>query len=159
LHNFELPAAHREFFEDLGNQMEQAAFSPDGRWLAAAGQKRLGVWSLTTKVPGRVVEAPPMARLDFTLDGAGLFGSGLRGECLNWRVPAEGDPAMPQLQPLPVRETNGFNSVCLVSNEVIWTGPKGSRIQSLERAATNSPLVQTSSGLSGASADGRWLGI
>jgi serine/threonine protein kinase/WD40 repeat protein len=159
LHDFERPAAHREFFEDLGNRVEQAAFSPDGRWLAAAGQKRLGVWSLTTKDPGRVVETPLMARLDFTLDGTGLFGSGLRGECLHWRVPAEGDPAVPQLQSLPVIETKGFNSVCVVSNRVIWTGPKGSCIQSLDDAAADAPLIQTSAGLSGASADGRWLGI
>src|SRR5438477_515245 len=69
LHAFELPAAHREFFEDLGNKMQQAAFSPDGRWLAAAGKKGLGLWSLTTTDPGRVIEAPPMARLDFTSDG------------------------------------------------------------------------------------------
>jgi serine/threonine protein kinase/WD40 repeat protein len=159
LHDFELPAAHREFFEDLGNRMEQAAFSPDGRWLAAAGQKRLGLWSLTTKDPGRVIEAPLMARLDFAPDGAGLFGSGLGGECLQWRIPARGEPAVPQLQPLSVRETKGFNSVCVVSNRVIWTGPKGSRIQFLDGAAANAPLIQTSSGLSGVSADGRWLGI
>jgi WD40 repeat protein len=159
LHNFEPPAAHREFFEDLGNRMEQAAFSPDGRWLAAAGQKRLGLWNLTTKDPGRFSKVPPMARLDFAPDGTGLFGSSLGGECLQWRIFARGEPAVAQLQPLPVRETKGFNSVCVVSNRIIWTGPKGSRIQFLDGAAGDAPLIQTSSGLSGASADGRWLGI
>jgi WD40 repeat protein len=159
LHAFEPPAAHRQFFEDLGIRMEEAAFSPDGRWLAAAGQKRLGLWSLTTKDPGRVIETPLMARLDFTPDGAGLFGSGLGGECLQWRIPAGGEPAVPQLQPLQVRETKGFNSVCVVSNQVIWTGPKGSRIQSLDGAAADAPWAQTSSGLNGVSADGQWLGI
>src|SRR5947207_1314017 len=82
LHAFELPAAHREFFEDLGNKMQQAAFSPDGRWLAAAGKKGLGLWSLTTTDPGRVIEAPPMARLGFPSAGGALCGSGLAGKCL-----------------------------------------------------------------------------
>jgi WD40 repeat protein len=159
LHAFEPPAVHRQFFEDLGIRMEQAAFSPDSRWLAAAGRKRLGLWSLITKDPGRVIEAPLIARLDFTPDSAALFGSGLLGECLRWRIPARGEPAVPQLQPLPVPEAKGFNSVCLVSNRVIWTGPKGSRIQSLDGAAADAPLIQTASGLNGASADGQWLGI
>jgi serine/threonine protein kinase/WD40 repeat protein len=159
LHEFELPAAHREFTEDLGNRMEQAAFSPDGRWLAASGQKRLGVWSLNTKDPGRVVEAPPLAGLDFSPDGEVLFGSGLDGECLEWRVASQGDLAVPELHPIPVREGKGFNSVCVFSNGVIWTGPKGSRIQSLDGAVDDGPWIQTSSGLSGVSADGRWLGI
>ena len=49
LYAFERPAAHREFAEDLGTDLDHVAFSSDGRWLAASGNWRMGVWDLTAK--------------------------------------------------------------------------------------------------------------
>lgn len=159
LHTFERPAAHREIAEDLENRLERAAFSPDGRWLGAAGQKQVGVWNLLGPSRGRVIEAPTMTRLEFTPDGANLFGSSLGGECHWWRLTTDDAPAVPQFLPRGVPERNGFNSVCVVSNQVVWTGAAGSRLQPISAAGSEAAWTPTASGLNGASPDGRWLGI
>jgi WD40 repeat protein len=52
LHGFERAGGHREFAEDLGPRLLSAAFSPDSRWLAAAGREQLGVWDLQAGGPG-----------------------------------------------------------------------------------------------------------
>ena len=51
-HALEYPMAPREMTEDLGGGIRRAAFSPDGRWLAASGQESMGVWDLTTGASG-----------------------------------------------------------------------------------------------------------
>jgi WD40 repeat protein len=160
LHAFEQPVAVREFAEDLGNRLEQAVFSPDERWLAASGQQRVGLWDLTTQQgPGALIDSPAM-RLSFAPDGMELFGSGLDGECRRWRITAAGQLATgPQLRPLPTPPTNGFISVCLVSNLVVWTSPAGSRIASVDDPGVDGSWTPTSAGLNGVSPDGRWLAI
>jgi hypothetical protein len=102
-----------------------------------------------------------MARLSFSPDGRELFGSGLDGDWRRWRITADaGELATTlQLRPLPTPPTNGFNSVCLASNRVVWTSSAGSRIAPVENPGADGSWIPTSAGLNGASPDGRWLAI
>lgn len=84
LHTFEQPNAFREFHEDLGSRLDQAAFSPDGRWLAASGSKHVGVWDLAADGPGALTDLDATARLYFTLDASALFGSSRAGKWMQW---------------------------------------------------------------------------
>src|SRR5204863_7875863 len=54
---------------------------------------------------------------------------------------------------------DGFTSLCLSSNLVVWTSTKGSRIVSLGSVADESEWTPTSGGINGSSSDGQWLGI
>jgi len=73
-HAFEQPSAHREFSEDLGPRLRRAAFSPDGRRLAASADNRLGVWDLAGGGPGALAEEGFDASCFFTPDGREFLG-------------------------------------------------------------------------------------
>ncbi|HKQ39336.1 MAG TPA: serine/threonine-protein kinase, partial [Verrucomicrobiae bacterium] len=51
LHALEMPL-QREFEERLGTHLRRAAFSPDGRWLAASGENGGALWDLVRGGPG-----------------------------------------------------------------------------------------------------------
>lgn len=161
LHRFERPGGCRELGEELGARLQLAAFSPDGRWLAASGTERLGVWDMPGQGPATLVAAGAEARPFFTADGRELFGSSRVDECLRWHLnPGSGPRAAPRLQPVELRQPEGFTSLCLVSNLVVWTGSAGSRTVPLDQLAGDGQgWAPTSSGVNGASPDGRWLGV
>ena len=100
LHAFERPTLCREFAEDLGGSRNYAAFSPDGRWLAARGGERLVVWDLTSDRPGAVVNEAASARVSFAPNGE-LFAS-RPGDCFRWRVKAGTNGAAPALERLAI---------------------------------------------------------
>jgi len=60
---------NRVFPEDLGGLLKRAVFSTDGRWLAASGTVRLGVWDFNhggqrpwrMKEEAREFSSPPPA--------------------------------------------------------------------------------------------------
>jgi WD40 repeat protein len=158
LHAFERPALYREFAEDLGGGRNYAEFSPDGRWLAECGEKRLAVWDLSSDGPGAVVEEAGNTRLSFTSNGE-LFASS-PGECFRWRVNAGTNRAAPALERLAMSKPKGFVSLCVVSNGVVWTSTRGSKLAGLDQLATEQGAWKaTADGLNGASPDGRWLGM
>jgi hypothetical protein len=66
IHAFERPAGRREFSEDLGPKLHYAAFSPNGRWLAASASQRIGLWDLKSESPGALIEQDGDARLYFS---------------------------------------------------------------------------------------------
>jgi WD40 repeat protein len=162
LHAFERPALHREFAEDLGGSRSFAAFSRDGRWLAASGE-RLLVWDLHSDGPGASMEDDPEARVDFASNGELFVHS--TGACSRWRVrPGTSAAAPPELERLDLPKPAGFVSLCLLSNGVVFTGTRGSQLLSLDSlnsqpSALNHPWAPTVSGLNGASPDERWLGM
>jgi len=163
LHTFEQPDALREFHEDLGSRLDQAAFSPDGRWLAASGSKHVGVWDLATNGPGALSDLDATARLFFTPDASKLFGSSRAGKWMQWRVTPGirygSANSAPELQPVALANPAGFNSVCLASNVMVWTCSSGSRIGAPDQPERERVWTPTASGMSGASPDARWLGV
>jgi WD40 repeat protein len=161
LHAFERPALHRELPEDLGPRLERATFSPDGRWLAASGDRRLGVWDLTRNAPGAFDEKGFGTKLFWSPDGRELFGSRRMDDCFRWQAqPATNSSAPPLLQRLELQKPGGFASFTLFSNLVVWTGSRGSRTTALENVAVDEGLwSHTTPGLNGTSPDNRWLAI
>ena len=164
LHTFERPSGHREFAEDLGERLRHAAFSSDGRWLAAAAGKRMGLWDLAGGGPGALAEEGYEANFFFTPDGRELFGSRSNARDpagLRWRLaPASHAAGPPTLERLPLPGLEGFTSLSLHSNSVALTGTNGSQLLALDQlVASRDPWRPTTSGLNGVSPDGRWLAI
>lgn len=163
-HAFERPAAHREFAEDLGGLLRQAAFSADGRWLAASADRRVGLWDLGAGGPGALAGEGANTRLFFTPDANELFAT-RRPEntpaAFRWRITAATNAASPPvLTKLPLRRPGGFRSLCLVSNSIAVTSTNGTRLlvpDELEAGVAR--WTPTVAGISGVSPDGRWLGI
>ena len=164
LHALERPTAHREFAEDLGGLLRQAAFSPDGRWLAASGDKHIGLWDLKGGGPGALTDKGSNTRLYFTPDARELFATrNSQGTpaCFRWRItPATNATTPPILTRLPLRKPQGFTYLCLSSNSVVMTGTNGSQILApSELEAGGEHWTPTHAGITGVSPDGRWLGI
>ncbi len=164
LHAFEQPSAHREFREDLGPRLRHAAFSPDGRCLAASADNRLGVWDLAGKGNAAFAEEGFDVFPIWAAEGRELFGSrnSDRGkDCFRWRIrpPANSD-VPPRLERLPLRKPEGFTFLALRSNSVVLTTANGSQLLAPEDVRTGSDRwVPTTDGINGASPDGRWLAI
>lgn len=161
LHAFEHPTAHRRFPEDLGPRLRHAAFSPDGRWLAASADKRVGMWDLTGSAPGAVAEAGADTQLFWTADSSELFGSSHGESCYRWRVqPPANASAPPMLEQLRLPRPAGFISLRLASDQIIWTGDRGARITELSNAEADDGIwAEAIQGMTAVSPDRRWLAV
>ena len=165
LHAFESAIAHREFREDLGGQLRSAAFSPDSRWLAASATRRCGVWDLAEGETGALDDDAYNTQLCFTRDGRELFGSRTeegKNDCFRWQLaPATNRAMPPKLTRLPLGKPEGFTSLGVHSNSIVFTGSKGSQMRELAELENGSdyPWARTSQGYNGISPDGRWLAI
>jgi WD40 repeat protein len=159
LHAFEPPALHREFVGDLGGNPNHAAFSPDGRWLAASGSgQRLAVWDLTGNGPAALLKESAVAHVDFAPSGE-LFSSRI-GDCSRWRIRPGTNGLEPELQQLELATPAGFSSLCLISNGVVLNGTRGSKAVSFDEMVTGQGTWKpTADGRVAASPDGRWLGL
>jgi serine/threonine protein kinase/WD40 repeat protein len=159
-YSFERPTSLRELSEDLRGQFQDAAFSPDGRWLAVTDQTQLILWDLMLRAPGVVAREGADTRVFFSARNE-LFAS--RGtNCFRWRVSAGAKAnAPPLMERLTLPNSAGVMSLCPVSNAVVFTSSRGSRTVSLDSsaAAAEATWTPTANGLNGASPDGRWLGI
>ena len=160
LHTFS-PPTPREFAEDLGPRLQHAAFSPDGRWLAASADRSLGVWDLTSSGPGALAQEDDEARLFFSADSTELFASTSSFACSRWRfAPGTNAAAPPLLAAAEISVPKGGASIALASNLVAFTSNKGSRTVTLQDlASTASTWLPTSPGINGLSPDRRWLGV
>jgi len=157
-HAFESPTGHRELGVMLGAQLNHAAFSPDGRWLAASGDKRLGLWDLNVETPAVLANEAADARPFFTPDSTELLASSREDACFRWRIAVE-DDAVVRLERVPLSKPAGFTALCLASNLIIWTGRQGSRTVALHESSDTDEWTPTLPGVSQASPDGQWLGI
>jgi serine/threonine protein kinase/WD40 repeat protein len=158
LHAFERPV-QLEFAEDLGGPRGFAAFSADGRWLAASGDERWVVWDLHGDGPGGFMKGLAETRLSFAANGE-LFVNP-RGGGSRWRVsPGTNTASLPQLGRLDLPMPAGLFSLCLVSNGIVFTGTKGSRTAGFDQIGEGdarwSPSIP---GLNGASPDEQWLAM
>jgi serine/threonine protein kinase/WD40 repeat protein len=167
LHAFERPTAHRDFSEDLGAGIRHAAFSPDGRWLAASGEKCTAVWDLVGGGGAALDDRAYSAHFFFTPDAQQLFGCCHKvgtPDCFRWQLtpatPHTGTLSPPSLERLPLRRPEGFTCLSLISNTVVMTGSKGSQVLTPGQFETGSDRWEnTTSGINGVSPDGRWLAI
>jgi WD40 repeat protein len=165
LHAFERPSGYHEFPEDLGPRLAQAAFSPDGRWLAASGDKRMAVWDLTAGGPGALDENAHAVHCFFTPDGRELFGSRSRrpgnDDCFRWRItPATDAGGTPQLERLQLHKPVGFAFLSLSSNSVVMTSTNGTQVLASEEVETGKEVwSRTYAGINRVSPDARWVGI
>ena len=159
LHAVERPAGCREFSEDLGARLTHAAFSPDGRWLAAAASQRLGVWDLSRHDIGATSSQGAGGAPSFSTQGDLFASTDDRGYC--WHVTPSTKPgSAPGLQPAGVFDAPGFASLCVVSNRLLLTGQRGSCALPLDEAATSqSRWNPTVRGFGKGSPDGQWLAI
>lgn len=165
LHAFEPPTGFREFAEDLGSRLQQAAISADGRWLAASGEKQLGLWDLTTRGPGALEDRAYDAHCFFTPDALELFASRDRGNgdaaSFRWRIrPAVRAGEPPTLQRLSLPKLDEHSFLSLHSNLVIMTSRQGTCLGDRDAVESGGPVWhRTVAGLNRASYDGRWLGV
>ncbi len=155
---FEAPTSHRELGAVLGAQVNHAAFSPDGRWLAASGDQRLGLWNLTNESSPAFAGDAADARPFFTTDSTELFGSSREDACFRWRI-ATGDDAPVRLERMPLSKPAGYTALCLASNRVVWTRREGSCVLALDEVPNDDDWMHTLSGVSQASPRGEWLAI
>jgi WD40 repeat protein len=162
-HTFERPTLGREFPEDLrlGWANNHAAFSRDGRWLAVSSGLRLVVWDLQRQAAGTAVNLIEDAYVHFA-DNGELFVE-RPGDCQRWRVKPGANGAAPVLERLEMAKPAGFISLSVVSNGVIFTTTRGSKLVGFVQLATEpgdwKPSADRSEGRNGVSADERWLGM
>jgi WD40 repeat protein/predicted Ser/Thr protein kinase len=164
LHAFERPSGHREFGEDLGAHLEHAAFSPDGRWLAASAEKQMGLWDLAANGPGVLLDNGYEATPCFSQDGGQLFASRCNArdtDAFRWEIAsATNAGAPPQLKRLPLHKPPGLTFLTVHSNSVVITGSKGSQLLARDQIeAGPDGWLPTIAGLNAVSPEGRWLGI
>jgi WD40 repeat protein len=158
LHAFERPALCREFTEDLGVRLNHAAFSSDGRWLAASSGEGMCVWDLHNTHAAALVKEASDTRLSFS--GSGELFANRRGRCFRWRVSPGTNGAAPELDQVEMANPAGFVSLCLVSNGVVLTSARGSKLAGFDELATDpGAWGPTVDGLNGVSPDGQWLGV
>ncbi len=158
LHTLERPALSREFAEELGGARNRAAFSSDGRWLAASGGKRLVVWDLNSDGPGALPGVARNTHLSFTQNGE-LFAS-RPGSNFRWRVTQGTNGMGPNLERIQLAKPAGFISLSVVSNGVITTSTNGSKLATFDRLPKDeNSWTPTIAGLGGVSPDERWLGL
>jgi serine/threonine protein kinase/WD40 repeat protein len=159
LHAIERPGGCREFSEEMGPRLLHAAFSPDGRWLAASASQRIGVWDLSRHDDGATSQQGAAGRLFFSSQGE-LFAS-TDGLGYRWHLATAAKPGLaPQLDLVSTYDLPDFASVCVASNQVVLTAQKGSCV--LSPSASSMPQRNWSPtvyGFSGSSPDGQWLGI
>lgn len=164
LYRFERPEIVREMPEDLGGMLRQAAFSHDGKWLAASGDKHIGLWDLASNGPGTLTDEGSNTILFFTPDGQELIATRsphAAPASFRWRITRATNAAeAPRLTPLPLSKPKGFASLSLRSNTVVLTAAAGSQVlahSELTPGSTN--WRPTHVGNNGVSPDARWLGI
>jgi WD40 repeat protein/predicted Ser/Thr protein kinase len=165
-HQFETPTAQREFAEDLGTRLRHAAFSVDGRWLAASGNQRSALWDLSSRdASGATLgEEPREAQFFFSPDGTELFASRGRegdGEPFRWQLKAASQPGDPPVvRRLPLQRPPGFTSLAGHSNVFVVMATNGSKVFRHDELETGSDRWKaTVLGVNRVSPDGRWFAV
>jgi WD40 repeat protein len=158
LHTFEPPAFHREFPEDLGGHRNYAAFSPDGRWLAASGAgARFVVWDLLEGEGGSGTTHRKYgeARFSFAPNGELFVGDGTR-----WQIqPATATNGL-RLQRLKMVRPEGYFSLSIASNLVVFTGARGTKVVPWDQLGSDTGTWKpTVTGWNNLSPDRRLLAI
>lgn len=132
----------RELVGDVGHRVRDAAFSPDGRLLAASGLQRLGIWDLRNNLPPIFPLEEEHARPLFSPAGDELCAHSRR-KLYRWRLGSEPDPhrfgalltplKVPEVSRIYSSQFNGKDLIVGAENGVItlpWTFPSAAPIVS-----------------------------
>jgi WD40 repeat protein len=101
LHRFERSRPCREMRGDLVGGVNRGAISPDGRWLAAGGTDRLGLWDLTRDAPAAMAKDlfnPPTPVFSPNSSELLVF---WRERIFRWRMTGGDADAPPEVTSLP----------------------------------------------------------
>jgi len=119
LYSLERSAICRELEGDMGGGLRHAAFSPNGRWLAAGGELRLGVWDLMSTAPAATPYEAEQALPVFSPDSTELLAFNDLGRG-RWRIDAGDDGnSPPELKPLPFPTTNRVYSAHYMRDKLL----------------------------------------
>jgi hypothetical protein len=119
LYSLERSAICRELEGDMGGGLRHAAFSPNGRWLAAGGELRLGVWDLMGNGPAATPYEAEQALPVFCADSTELLAFNDLGRG-RWQIEAGDDSnSPPELKPLPFPTTNRVYSAHYVRDKLL----------------------------------------
>ncbi len=158
IHTLERPT-QRQFQDSVGGRLRDAAFSPDARWLAVSGDARLGVWDLNTIAPAALVAEGANARTFFSTTNEIVAGRNI--SCFRWHVETGSNvTSPPQLKAIDTVKDRWVKSVCVFSNQLVFTGQNGTRMVAAGEAnSMEGEWIATADGLNGVSPDERWFGI
>ena len=157
-HRFERPNTFREFNAELLVRLSHATFSPDARWLVAAGRKHLGLWDWQGDESPAWIPGPERATPFFTADGSEIFAY-WNDAIGRWGMaPSKKTGEELLLELLPVQKQHRLYSAFVCSNELVLTGGVGLEFIALTNLmAGTGRLYETPAGFGCASPDNRHL--
>ena len=117
LHELVRPSACRDLPVDLGPIVRHAAFSPDGRWLAAGGLTGLGVWDLSSDGSPTIISQAEHPSPFFSPNSSELFACSTE-DLKRWRLEGGGE-SRPRVYPLPVPNTERVRSGNVVGESLL----------------------------------------
>jgi WD40 repeat protein len=126
LHSFERPVPHRELLGELGGGVSQTVISANGRWLAAGGRERLGLWDLTDRSNASSAAVLVDVRNPtpfFSSNNSELFAFWNDGFA-RWKINANSG-AGPSLTPLPVFKPSRIYSAGFAGETLLLGLPDG----------------------------------
>jgi WD40 repeat protein len=157
-------SAHRDFAGDAGKRVRHAAFSPDGRWLAASYEKCAAVWDLSGQAPPAIDEEGFDCHFFFSQDSHEVFAS--RSHTRHsagywWRLHSATNATTPPfLEKVPLSNPPDFTFLTLHSNLVVMTSGRGTQFIPRDGLATLPDQWRTTiPGVNVVSPSGRWLAI
>jgi serine/threonine protein kinase/WD40 repeat protein len=150
----------REFKTDGFVRVRDAAFSPDGSFLAASGLKRLNVWDWRRSTDSVSIAGPENARPFFSSESSELFAY-WNDAIGHWHLERNTDSdSVPTASRLPVNKARRLYSAMVCSTNLILTGQGGLESVPLRQAATGPGRVRFApAGIGCVSADCQWLGL
>ncbi|HXJ61273.1 MAG TPA: WD40 repeat domain-containing serine/threonine protein kinase [Verrucomicrobiae bacterium] len=162
IYQFQQARCERDLAGELGRPVTDAAFSPNGRWLAIHGDQGIGLWNAQRSDPRPASFIPvrdnkiPL----FSPDSSELY-SFWEDSLRRWRLSSNADTnadTAPQVQALPSNVPKGFRTASFAGPHLVFAGTNGVQLldwPEIERGARSETLKPAGRGK--ASPDGRWF--
>jgi WD40 repeat protein len=158
LHSFERPMPHRELSGDLGGGLNHAAISLNGRWLAAGGRDRLGLWDLSQESSAALTIEAGNPTPFFSADCSELLAFWNDGFA-RWKIDAPGGAGL-NLIPLPVYKPSRIYSAGFAGDMLVLGLPDGAMPLSAENISTGpGQLFNVGYAEGHISSNGAWIAL